>query len=64
VTATVTTWHRVKVIGPNWAPSPNIWASACVADGCDWGSIAVGPGAWQSAVGKALAHVDETKEEM
>jgi hypothetical protein len=37
------------------------WVAWC--RDCDWSGISFGPGAWQSAVGKALAHVDETKEE-
>jgi len=59
VTATVTTWHRVRV---RHIKTWRTWVSVCNADGCDWDSMSWGPGAWQSAVGKALAHVDETKE--
>ena len=59
MTATVTP-HKVRVrhVRTWWA-----WLARCQADDCDWDSASLGPGAWQSAVGKALAHVDETKEE-
>ena len=61
MTATVTTWHRVRVrrLNSTW----RFWLAWCEADGCTWTSHAFGPGVWQSAVGKALTHVDETKEE-
>ena len=58
MTAAVTTWHRVRV--RTW---PSSAIAACWVDDCDWDSASLGPGAWQSAVGKALAHVDETKEQ-
>jgi hypothetical protein len=58
VTATVTTWHRVSV-----SPVGTGWVAGCQSGDCIWARISTGPGAWQAAVGKALAHVDETKEE-
>ena len=58
MTTTTTTPHKVKVRCLAY-----VWEASCLADACTWISISVGPGAWQSAVDKALAHVDETKEQ-
>lgn len=60
MTATVTTWHRVKV---RWLDSWGLWLITCRADGCDWARKVPGFYAWRSAVDKALAHVDDTKEQ-
>lgn len=62
MTATVTTWHKVQV----WKATGFVgWMVVCPVDECRWLAIAKGrgPDAWQSVIDKALAHVDETKEQ-